>query len=53
MLVLTRRKGEAIVIDDKIFITVLKVTGTQVKLSIVAPDDVPICRSEIKDNKNE
>ncbi len=47
MLVLSRRKGEAIIIQDKIEITVLEVDGDTVKIGISAPRDVEILRKEL------
>ncbi|HYV34070.1 MAG TPA: carbon storage regulator [Gemmataceae bacterium] len=47
MLVLTRRIGEGIVIDDNIQITVLAVTGSKVRLGITAPAAVGIQRDEL------
>ena len=47
MLVLSRKKNESIVIDDKIVITVVEVRGEKVRLGIDAPRDVPIHRSEV------
>ena len=47
MLILTRRVGEIIRINDDISIQVLIVCGQQVKLGIVAPLDVAVHREEI------
>lgn len=47
MLVLSRKTGEKIVINDNIEITVVSVKGDQVRLGIVAPEDVPIHRQEV------
>ena len=47
MLILTRRVGEIIRINDDISIQVLSVSGQQVKLGIVAPGDVAVHREEI------
>ena len=47
MLALSRKKNEAIVIDNKIEITILDVKGDQVKLGISAPKSVPIYRKEV------
>lgn len=47
MLALTRKKGETIVINDDIEITVLGTNGDQVKLGISAPRSVPVFRKEI------
>ena len=47
MLALTRKKGEALVINDNIEITVLEIRGDQIKIGISAPKDVPIYRKEV------
>ncbi|HEX3032834.1 MAG TPA: carbon storage regulator CsrA [Bacillota bacterium] len=47
MLVLTRKKGETIIIQNGIEITVLEIKGYQVKLGVNAPADVSIVRKEI------
>ncbi len=49
MLVLTRSKGERIVIgeDGDIVIHIVEVRGNQVRLGIEAPKDVPVHRHEI------
>lgn len=47
MLALSRKKGEAIVINNNIEITVLDVKGDQVKIGIVAPKEVPVYRKEV------
>ena len=47
MLALSRKKDEAIVINDDIEITVIEVKGDQVKLGISAPKAVPIYRKEV------
>lgn len=47
MLALSRKKGEALVINNDIEITVLEVKGEQVKLGITAPKEVPIYRKEV------
>ena len=47
MLVLSRKKNEAIVIDGDIIITVIEVRGDKVRLGIVAPKEVPVHRSEV------
>lgn len=49
MLILTRKTGEKILISDDVRITVLHVSGTQVKLGIDAPKDVRIMREELLD----
>lgn len=47
MLALTRKKGEALVLNNDIEITVLEIKGDQVKLGIQAPKEVPVYRKEI------
>lgn len=47
MLVLTRKKGESIMIGDNIEVKLISVDGDQVKLGIVAPKSVKVHRSEI------
>lgn len=49
MLVLTRKKYETIVIGDDIEVTVISVSGDQIKLGIKAPNNVDIHRKEIYD----
>jgi len=53
MLVMRRRAGESILIDDAIEIQVLEVLGTRVKLGIVAPESVLIQRKEVKITRDE
>lgn len=47
MLALSRKKGEALVINNNIEVTVLEIKGDQVKLGISAPKEVPIYRKEV------
>lgn len=47
MLVITRKKGESILLGDDIEITVVKVDDGSVKLSISAPKSVTILRKEL------
>jgi len=47
MLVLSRKKGETIMIGDNIEVKILAVEGDQVKIGIVAPKSVKVHRSEI------
>ncbi len=47
MLVLTRKKGQKLVINDNIEITVLETRGESVKIGIKAPREVSIFREEI------
>jgi carbon storage regulator len=47
MLVLSRKPGEKLVIDNNITITVLEVAGNRVKLGVEAPGDVRVLRGEL------
>ena len=47
MLVLSRKKHEAIIIDDHIEIIVIDIRGDKVCLGITAPADIPVHREEV------
>ena len=47
MRALTRKKGESLVINNNIEISILEVRGDQIKIGITAPKDVPIYRKEV------
>lgn len=47
MLALSRKKNEAIIINNNIEITILEVKGDQVKIGINAPKEVPVYRKEV------
>lgn len=47
MLVLTRKLGESIAIDDHIKIIVVQIKGKQVRLGIKAPKETKIHREEV------
>ena len=47
MLILTRRNGETLIIRDNIRVTVLDVSGNQVRLGVTAPREVPVHREEV------
>jgi carbon storage regulator len=47
MLALSRKKNEAIVIDNNIEITILDIRGDQIKLGIAAPKEIPVYRKEV------
>ncbi len=58
MLVLTRQRGEKIMVDDNIIITIIEVRGDRVRIGIEAPRDVSVHREEIyneiqRDNQRE
>ena len=47
MLALSRKKDEAVIINDDIEITIIEIKGDQVKIGISAPKSVPINRKEV------
>lgn len=47
MLVLTRKLGESVAIDDNIKIVVVQIKGKQVRLGIKAPKETKIHREEV------
>ncbi len=47
MLVLSRKRGETVVIGSGITVTVVAVHGDRVRLGVVAPAEVPVHREEI------
>ena len=49
MLILSRRVTEAIVIDGRIVVKILRIEGDQVKIGIQAPPELAVHRQEIHD----
>ena len=47
MLALSRKKGEALIINNNIEVTILEIKGDQVKIGIRAPKEVPVYRKEV------
>ncbi len=47
MLALSRKKNEAIIVNNNIEITILEVKGEQVKIGVTAPKEVPVYRKEV------
>lgn len=47
MLALSRKKNEALVVNNNIEITILDIKGDQVKIGIQAPKQIPIYRKEV------
>lgn len=47
MLILTRKPGERLIIDDRVQVAVLGVKGNQVRLGISAPEEVAVHREEV------
>jgi carbon storage regulator len=53
MLVLSRKLGEKIVINDNICITVVDIDRGKIRLGIEAPREVPIFRQELLPNQEK
>jgi carbon storage regulator len=49
MLVMSRARGESVVIGNDIRITVVGIRGSQVRLGVAAPTHVPVHRQEVHD----
>lgn len=47
MLILHRKKGESLLINENIKITIVDITGEKVKIAIEAPKEIPILRTEL------
>jgi len=47
MLVLTRRKGESIILGDDVEVKILELHGTQVKVGVQAPRSLSVHRKEV------
>lgn len=53
MLVLSRKKGETIVIDNRIIVRVLRCQGDKVKIGIEAAPEIPVMRGEISEGPTD
>lgn len=49
MLVLSRKKNESIVIDDKVTVMVVEIRTDKVRLGVEAPKEIPVHRKEVYD----
>ncbi len=47
MLALSRKKNEALIINNNVEVTVLEIKGDQVKIGISAPKEIPVYRKEV------
>lgn len=47
MLILTRKKGQSIVIADDIVVTVIESSGDQVRIGVKAPRHITVHREEV------
>ncbi|MFC5448787.1 carbon storage regulator CsrA [Paenibacillus aestuarii] len=57
MLILSRKKGQSIIINNQIEIIISSIDGEQVKVGIKAPNDINVLRKEVyeavqESNKN-
>jgi carbon storage regulator len=53
MLALSRKKGESLVINNNVEVTILEVKGDQIKLGIKAPREISIYRKEVYEQIQE
>lgn len=53
MLILTRKKGQRIVIGEEITVEILQVDGGAVRIGVTAPRDVQVDREEIAVRKRD
>lgn len=53
MLILSRKPNEAVHIDDTVVVRVLRIKENAVLLGFEAPQEVRICREELKQPKSE
>ena len=49
MLMLSRKKNEAIIINNDITIVVVDIRGDKVRLGVEAPKEIPVHRREVND----
>lgn len=49
MLILQRRKGQSLSINNNITLTIVDIGADWVKLAIDAPKEIPVLRSELKE----
>lgn len=47
MLIITRRAGQRVMLGDDIAIHVMEIAGSNVRLGIAAPKELPVYREEI------
>lgn len=53
MLTVTRKSGQAFVINDEITIKITQIQGKQVKISIDAPRSIAVLRQELINTKDK
>lgn len=52
MLVLSRKKGEKIIIAGNIVITVVEIRGDKCRLGVDAPIEIPVDRQEVAERRD-
>jgi len=50
VLVLSRKKGEQVVVNGNITVTVVDIKGDKIRLGFDAPKEMPVHRKEIQDH---
>ena len=50
MLVLSRKPGERLHVGDGIIVTIVRISGSSVRIGIEAPQEVRVMREELKEN---
>lgn len=53
MLILSRKIGESVVINDNVIVKILEVSGDKVRIGIEAPKEISILRSELKETAEQ
>lgn len=53
LLALTRKEGDKIRIGDNIKVTVVRISGNRVRISIEAPQEVKIIRDELPEQREK
>jgi len=53
MLVLSRKKGESVIISGNIEVSILEISGDSVKIGFNAPPEIKVYRREIHDAMKE
>ena len=51
MLVLSRREGESVCLDNNITVTIVKITGNKIRIGIKTEGEVSILRGELRQDK--
>jgi len=49
MLILSRKQGQSLIIDEDITVTILSIRNGQIRIGIDAPTTIPVLREELLD----